>query len=55
MTDDMEKDLPADSEIPQDEVANDAADSGAEEAVSPSEDAAAAAVADVGGEEPSEG
>jgi len=55
MTDDMEKDLPADSEIPQDEVANDAADSGAEEAVSPSEDAAAAAVADVEGEEPSEG
>ncbi len=57
MTDDMEKDLPADSEVPQDEAANDAAESGAEEEVSPPEDAAAAAVdvAEAENDAPSEG
>jgi flagellar motor switch protein FliN len=42
MTDDMEKDIPADSEDPKDEAVNEAA--GAGEAASPSEDAASAAV-----------
>ncbi len=44
MTDDMEKDLPADSEVPEDGAANDAVVDGTGEAVSPPEDAAAAAV-----------
>lgn len=44
MTDDMEKDLPADSEAPRDEAAQPAAEAGSEEAVSSSEDASGAAV-----------
>jgi hypothetical protein len=44
MTDDMEKDLPADSEVSENEAANEAAIDGTGEAVSHSEDAVAAAV-----------
>jgi len=57
MTDDLEKDLPADSEEPVNEAADQAAEAGSEEAAAPSEDAAGAAVdvADAEGEVASEG